>query len=149
MGLKALLKQFEGERLKPYRDTKGINTIGVGFNFDDNPLPEDIQNYLITHGEITQEMSDRLLDDSIRIAQTDLNTVFGIKGTSDWTQARRNALISVMFNMGLSRFRKFKKMISFIQTGTWSLAADELLDSDRTKQVGERAHIESEMLRNG
>jgi lysozyme len=150
MGLKELLKRFEGEKLKPYRDTANPPkwTIGVGFNFDDNPLPEDIQNYLITHGEITQEMSDRLLDASIIEAEINLASIF-TNQIEGMTSERWKALVSIMFNIGIGRFKGFKKMIAAIKAGDWDKAADELLDSARTKQVGERAHIESEMLRNG
>ena len=45
-----LIKKHEGERLKPYKCTAGKWTVGVGFNFDDNKLPEDINTYLTKHG---------------------------------------------------------------------------------------------------
>jgi len=149
MELKELLKKFEGEKLKPYKCIAGFNTIGVGFNFDANPLPEDIQNYLIAHGEITQEMSDRLLDDSIEWAKDDLDIVFAMEKINGATENRKNALISAMFNVGIGKFKGFKKMIAAIIAGDWNKAADELLDSARTKQVGERAYIEASMLREG
>lgn len=150
--LKDLITEFEGDELKPYICPAGFNSIGRGYNFDANPLPNDIASYLKTHGEITQEMSDRLLDESIMDAMSRLIVMFPVESLS-WSINRYNALISVMFNVGLGNnkkgFRSFKKMIAAIKAGDWETASKELLNSKRTKQVGERAEIEAQMLREG
>jgi len=151
MGLKDLLKQFEGEKLKPYPDTKGIMTIASGWNLEANPLPEDIQAYLDEHGEITPDMSDRLLNSSILDAVSHLREIF--KNTFDeFTDQRQWALISIMF-AGVGTFKKFNQMIKAIKAGDWEKAAGESLDSLRAEQVGkkpgQRAYIEAEMLRHG
>jgi len=149
--IKELLIKFEGNKLKPYVCSGGKHTIGIGFNFDDNALPEDIQNYLITHGEITQEMSDRLLDDSIDDAELMLiNYIFPALDWNNISTNRKHALISIMFNVGIGRFKGFKKMIAAIKTGDWEKAADESLDSKRAREdCPNRAKREAEMLRNG
>lgn len=156
MELKELIKRFEGESLKPYPDTEGFMTIGVGWNMDANPLPDDIADYLKAHGEITQEMSNRLLDISIDESLINLEKVFNVNDSSyiddvipHCTAKRLQALKSVMFNTGLAGFKKFKKMIAAIKSGDWETASKELLNSKRTKQVGERAEIEAQMLREG
>lgn len=160
MELKELLKRFEGESLKPYPDTEGFMTIGVGWNMDANPLPDDIMEYLCEEGEITQEMSDRLLKISSKKAEMDLDDALAVPIIFNGEKAYRMppgsifpnryiALASVMFNIGPTKFRKFKKMIKAVQEGDWDKAADELLNSKRTKQVGERAEIEARMLREG
>ena len=158
--LKDLITEFEGDELKPYICPAGFNSIGRGYNFDANPLPEDIKAYLDAHGEITQEMSDRLLKISSKKAEMDLDAALAVPIIFNGEKAYRMppgsifpnryiALTSVMFNVGPAGFRKFKKMIKAVQDGDWSKAADELLNSKRTKQVGERAEIEARMLREG
>ena len=44
--LRAQLVLHEGSRLKPYRDTVGKLTIGIGRNLDDVGLSEDEVDYL-------------------------------------------------------------------------------------------------------
>jgi len=146
--LKDIITEFEGDSLKPYTCPAGKKTIARGFNMDANPLPDDIHAYLDAHGEITQEMSDDLLTRSIIKAIDDLHRIFGDQ-FNIYTEDRKNALISVMFNVGLAGFKKFKKMIQAVKDGNWELAAYELYTSKRTDQVGNRARIEHDMLREG
>jgi lysozyme len=45
----------------------------------------------------------------------------------------------MMFNLGLPRFSRFKKMIRAIELGDWQSAADEMIDSKWYQQVTARA----------
>ena len=42
LSLKAELSRDEGRKSKPYRDSEGILTIGVGWNLEANPLPDEV-----------------------------------------------------------------------------------------------------------
>jgi lysozyme len=120
-----IIKKYEGLRLKPYRCPAGKLTIGYGFNLDNG---------------ITEEMADELLEYGVSIAMMDLNKVFGpLSDLPGFNNARYIALIDMMFNMGKPTFLKFRKMITSIKQGDWEKAADELVDSDYYKQVGQRA----------
>lgn len=142
-----MLKRHEGERLKPYLCPAGKNTIGVGWNMDANPLPDDIDDYLERNGEITQEMSDRLLRMSVANATRYCLRIF--PAFLSFADNRRNALIDFLFNVGIGTAATFKNTIAAINRGDWSAAADGLKKSAWYKQVGNRGPEIVALVREG
>ena len=55
----------------------------------------------------------------------------------------------MVFNLGLSRFEKFKKTIAAIESGNYAKAAAEMVLSDWFIQVGNRGPELVEMMRTG
>jgi lysozyme len=53
------------------------------------------------------------------------------------------------FNLGGSKFRKFKKMFAAIKKQDFDLASQEILDSKYAKQVGARANELAEIMQRG
>jgi lysozyme len=109
--LEKQLRADEGERLKPYRCTAGKLTIGVGRNLDDRG--------------ITKEESAVMLDRDIRNCLADL--AFFLPWYKQLNAARQEALINMVFTMGIARLRGFKNMLAALQTGDWQKAHDEAL----------------------
>ena len=54
-------------------------------------------------------------------------------------EAVQLVVANMMFNLGLPRFSRFKKMIRAIELGDWQSAADEMIDSKWYQQVTARA----------
>lgn len=131
--LNARIKADEGVRPKPYIDTEGILTIGVGRNLDDVGL---------SAGEI-----DMLLANDLRRSIRDCVSLFPHFG--GFTPNRQRALVNMAFNLGLPRLTRFRKMRSAIDAGEWAEAAREALDSRWAKQVGSRAKRVATQLENG
>jgi lysozyme len=131
--LKAILERHEGRKAKPYVDTVGKVTIGVGRNLTDRGLSEK---------EI-----DVLLENDIELCRSSLQYVFPNFDT--FSDKRRLALFSLMFNLGVNRFQGFEKMIHAIKDEDWHLAAFELIDSKYHSQVPNRAEEISNMLIEG
>lgn len=121
--LRWLLIRHEGLRLKPYLDTAGKLTIGVGRNLDDKG---------ITHAEAIA-----LLDKDIADATNDCLHAF--PWFADLTQERQWVIVSMVFNMGLAGVQKFKRMIGYLELGDYAGAAKEMRESRWAKQVGVRA----------
>ena len=117
------LQRHEGVRLKPYRDTVGKLTIGVGRNLDDVGISE--------------EESDMLLSNDIAAAGDDLARVFPWFRTLD--SVRQAALVNLRFNLGLRRLLTFEKALRAMADGQYGVAAVEFLDSKWAAQVGIRA----------
>lgn len=118
-----MIKRHEGLKLFPYKCSAGHLTIGYGHNLEANGLPESICSLLLW------------LD--IKNAIEDLNKVFdGYFYTLSFT--RQNVLTDMMFNLGLSRFSTFKKMIAAVKEGDFDKAVDEMKDSLWYRQVGIR-----------
>jgi len=118
-----MLIRHEGFRQFPYLDTESNLTIGIGRNLDANGVNED-------------EAAHLLANDINRVVK-ECNQTF------PWVNListkRRNVVYSMVFNMGISNFRSFKRMIAAIENKDFGLAAAEMLDSKWRRQVKKRA----------
>lgn len=130
--LKKQLVVHEGLKLKIYHCSMGHPTIGIGRNLSVG---------------ISEEEAMYLLENDIK------NVVAQCKSTFSWFDGlsgiRKEAVINLVFNMGLSKFKKFKQTIAFIEIGEFGLAGVELLDSNYAKQVGHRSVEVANMIIHG
>jgi len=130
--LKDQLILHEDIRLKPYVDSVGKVTIGVGRNLDDKG--------------ISMVTALQMMDEDIVECTHDLEKF-------DWfldlDYIRQRVLLDMRFNMGPHRFRGFKKMLAAIEEGRFSDAAEEMLDSVWAKQVKTRAYRLAKMMKEG
>lgn len=127
------LKRDEGMRLKPYHDTVGKLTIGIGRNLDDNGISEDEARFLLTN-DIASVCND--LDRTL-------------PWWRDLSPNRQRAIVNMGFNLGLPRLRQFRMMLAALEAGDWEAAAEEALNSAWAKQVGDRARRIATMFREG
>lgn len=131
--LRKELIRDEGCKLKPYRDTLGILTIGVGRNLEERG--------------ISQATSDQMLDEDIRLIESDLD-----RNASWWrslSDTRRRGLLNMAFNIGWPRLSGFVNMLAALERADYETAADAALDSVWAQQVGERAKRIAGMIREG
>jgi lysozyme len=112
----------EGLRLKPYKDTEGKLTIGVGRNLDDIG--------------ISKEEAFFLLDNDIKFILKELSKLSDFQLLSE---ARQRVIAEMGFNMGMNGLMKFKDMWKAIEQKNWENAAEEMSDSLWARQVGQRA----------
>ncbi len=68
---------------------------------------------------------------------------------SDLDEARRDAMIDIAFNLGLTRLRSFVNALEAMAHGQYEIAANEFMDSRWSQQVGNRAVEVTEMIRTG
>lgn len=137
----------EGREYKMYPCTGGANTIGVGHNCDVNPLPPEIAEYLKAHGRITGEMINRLLEKDVREAVADCHVLF--PEFDHFSDARRMALTSFLFQLGFRRARTFKHAVAAINTGRWEDAKKHMLDSAWAQQTPKRAQRITDIIETG
>lgn len=128
-----LLIKHEGLRLFPYKDTKGKLTIGVGRNLDSMG--------------ITESEAVCLLDNDIRRVTMEVTRFF--PWFAGLNEARRAVIINMAFNLGLTRLRKFKRMIAAIEKPDYVLAAAEMVASAWAFDVGRRAQELAIIMREG
>lgn len=127
------IKKHEGFRSRLYKCPAGKWSIGYGRNLEDCGLSEWEAEYL--------------LKNDITCSKLELYTNFPWAEKLD--SARKNVLIEMVFNMGISRFKGFKKMLAACQKGEWDKAANEMLDSKWASQVKQRAKTLAEIMRKG
>ena len=130
--LKEMLIEHEGLRLKPYKCSAGKWTIAVGRNLDDLG--------------ITEEEAMHLLKNDVARVENELSQ---LPWFHELNETRKNVVIDMCFNLGLSRFLGFKKTIAAIEMGDYEEAAIEMLDSKWAIQVGNRAKKLAWMMVNG
>ena len=113
----------EGFRERVYRCSAGKQTIGYGWNIDDLPL--------------TRLSAQMILADQIETNVEELN-----RALPWWLNLPDNAklgLSNMVFNLGLPRLLKFKKMLAALEAHDFDKAALNALDSRWATQVGSRA----------
>lgn len=145
MTLENLLILHEGLWIEPYMCAAKKWTFGVGRNYEDNPLSTEEVTFLLRTGP-TKEFAMLLLYNDIKRVRTELEDFDFFLMLNE---PRQYALIDMCFNLGISRFSRFKKMIAALKEGDYDRAAKEMLDSKWAKQVGQRAITLSEMIRTG
>jgi lysozyme len=129
----ARLIRHEGLRLKPYRDTAGKLTIGVGRNLDDVGL------------SWAEAMG--LLDNDIAAARQSLDQRWPWWRKLD--PVRGGAMIELVFNLGAGGLAAFTTVLMRVEAGAFSSAADDLLATKWARQVGGRAQELAGMIRTG
>jgi len=128
--LVAELVRDEGLRLKPYRDSVGKLTIGVGRNLDDVGISPDEAQYLLGNDIASAE------------AMLDLRVSWWRRLDED----RQRVLVNMAFNLG-ERLLGFERTLGAIANGSYDVAADAMLQSKWAQQVGPRAVRLAERMR--
>lgn len=139
--IKEMIKRHEGVRNKPYKDSLGLWTVGVG--------------HLIGNGRTLPMEYDRTFSDE------EINTMFEedyaahkaaaeqIPGFMDLNKTGQGALTDLTFNMGGKWYKKWPKFTKNISEGNTEEAAKSLEDSKWYGQVGNRAPEVVAMIRAG
>ena len=68
---------------------------------------------------------------------------------SDLNDARKAALIDMVFNLGITGLMTFKKMLAALERKDYDAASSEILDSRYAIQVGARAIRIATIIRSG
>lgn len=142
--LRAMLIRHEGYRKTPYRCPSGYRTIGIGHNYDANPLPDDMQKHLNLYGFITERMIERLYQADVEIAGEACRELY--PDFYAFTEDRRQALIDFVFNVGEFKAKTFVSTNRAINEQRWQDAANGLRKSLYYRQVGKRGEEIARML---
>ena len=133
LDLKIELTRDEGLRLKPYRDTVGKLTIGIGRNLDDVG--------------ISQDEAMHLLDNDI--ARTTAALDKAIPWWRSLNDVRQRVVVNMAFNLGVAGLLGFKNTLAAMKAGRYADAAGGMLASKWATQVGERAKRLADMMAKG
>lgn len=176
-GISKIISKYEGDKPRPYLDSKGIVTIGIGRSLQTNGISHaeiksivrDVNYEIIINS--TNVKNSRIYIDNIDVANkifettlsshdvqllltSDLNnsrkeaiSVFG-----NWDKIdipRREALVNLVFNLGLPNTKLFVNFIDAVNNTDWNLAANELLLSQAATDNITRYHDISNVIRTG
>ena len=127
------LKRDEGVKLKPYLDSVGKLTIGIGRNIDDRGITIEDAEYLCGND----------IDICVQELDRELPWWRGL------TETRQRALVNMCFNLGMPKLSTFVRTLNALEDGRWNDAADAALDSRWAAQVGTRAVRIATIFRTG
>ena len=144
----------EGLRLQVYKDTLGIDTIGIGRNLEDRGISKEELDALdiptidhIYEYGITEADAVYLATNDVQIVEEELLRAHPCVDRLD--SVRQLILMDMAFNMGVPRLCKFKKMWNAIHEEDFQSAAKEMLDSRWANQVKSRAVKLANAMHNG
>jgi lysozyme len=127
------LEQMEGYRQYPYKDSRGNESIAIGRN-------------LVSRGISRQEAIFMMNND---VDECDAELVRNISFYNDLDDVRKIVLINMCFNMGIGDLMQFKSMLTFLGSGNYASAADEMMKSAWSTQVPTRAATLAHMMDTG
>lgn len=169
------IKFDEGLRLKPYEDSTGHLTIGIGHNLEGrglsvnemfwliennndrkNRFPKDFKNIdpsvlmvtLIKDMKkygITENEAVVLCNNAIYDSVESLNSK--LKWFSDAPETVQEVLTNMCYNMGIKTLLTFKNTLFYMSIGEYEKAAKNMLKSRWARQVKLRANRLAERIR--
>ena len=144
----------EGLRLQVYKDTLGIDTIGIGRNLEDRGISKEELDWMdipsidhVYEWGITEADAVYLATNDVQIVEEELVRAHPCVDRLD--SVRQLILIDMAFNMGVPRLCKFKKMWAAVEAEDYPTAAKEMLDSRWATQVKGRATKLANAMHNG
>lgn len=144
------LVRDEGLRLRPYRDTEGLLTIGVGRCLDTSPLTADELAHIghdCRSRAITETQAKYLLAQSIDATLADLDRE--LPWWRDLDEVRQRVLANMAYNLGIRGLMGFRNTLSAVRRGDYAIAATGMIGSKWARQVGARADRLAVMMREG
>ena len=118
--LKEMIAKHEGYEPRVYKCTNGYDTIGYGFAIKDLYMNKEVADLILD--QKIQEMLKRILSDK------DWGEWF-----SEKPQHIQEVLINMIFQIGFSGVKKFRKTIQYMKDDNFLLASEEMLDSKWAK----------------
>ena len=137
--LEERIKRHEGLRLKPYKDTRGHETIGYGHKMT---AKEKVD---LADG-ITLEKAEALFKADLLVAKNMASIAVG-RYYGALHPIARDVVIEMTFQMGMRGVLGFRKMLRALDVQDYATAADEMLDSDWNKQTPKRCQALADIMR--
>lgn len=152
MNYKDLLRKDEGKRNFAYFDTNGNLTIGIGHFLGKSGFTTgQIQQFNIPDNwreiGINDDQVEQIFENDLDRCITQLNYLCPWFELLD--EVRQAVIINMCFNLGIIKFLKFSKTISFIKDNDFVSASKEMLDSDWARKGYRRAGYLSKMFETG
>jgi lysozyme len=149
-----LLAFEEGFREKPYIDTEGYPTAGIGIKL--GPKGASLANYEFTIPyQVAQVWTDVFVENLIHKVDTNpkympikqvINMLVNATGAMPGEDPRSAVLISMAYQMGLDGLLGFVNTLHLMYQQNWSAAADGMMKSKWARQTPARANRHAAQL---
>jgi lysozyme len=139
------IKQNEGYRASPYKDSLGIRTIGYGFNLQDQANQALAQRLGVKFDKpLNTQDADKLFKHSIIAAEDALRNLDS--KYDNRPDAVKKALLDMSYNLGANRLGEFEDMFAAVKTGDYKQAGYEVMKSLYASQLPVRARNNAKLL---
>lgn len=138
----SMIEQHEGRKYKVYDDSKGIKTVGIGYNLEKSTAKKDLAKVGANWNEVMRgkALTDKQINDLFRMsldqALKDAKSYY--PEFDKLPEAAKGVLVDMSFNLGLTKLNGFKDLKSALGRGNYNAAADAMIDSAWYKQVKTR-----------
>ena len=145
----ALIQSHEGLRLKAYRDTRGVLTIGWGCNLQELATRTLFAKLDLNYVAICDGTATLTLNQAIAIFQYQFDVVVASAklNFSEFMQLPDNAsavICDMIFELGWAGFMEFRDFAAAVKAANWTAAIAAMRDSLWDKQVPGR--VENDVL---
>lgn len=138
-----------------YKDTKGIDTIGYGFNLERKNAAELLKKFNIKKSladlrggkvALTEEEAERLMLGEYPYFRRVAMNFLGKDKWKAFPASKKDALTNMAYNMGEKSLNKFTNLRAALRSGEWEMAGYEVLhnskggESKYLTDVGKRAY---------
>ena len=131
--LREQLKIDEGIKHEVYLDHLGLKTCGIGHLCLDGEPEFGME----VGEEISDERVNELFEKDVEIVLGDCRKLYPY--FEELPEEAQQIIANMMFNCGLTRLKKFKKMKQAVDLKDWQEAANQMMDSKWYVQVTNRA----------
>jgi lysozyme len=145
------IKEHEGVKPKKYIDSRGIPTVGVGFNLKRKDADQKLKAVganpiKIKQGKqaLNDKQIETLLVGDLKTSKEAANRILG--NLTQHPAGVQGVLVEMAFNLGAQGLSEFKNFLSAIKSKDYKAAAKEMLKSSWSKQVGGRAQTLSKIV---
>ena len=164
---KPMITRHEGTKACVYLDTKGIKTIGVGYNMQNKDAPEVFESIGADYNKfvngpvtkwnvpcncssvpcLTEDQIGELLDISLKTAIEDARNV--ISTFDSLCCPVQNVMVDMSFTLGGPGFAQFTTFARLVTAQFWKAAGDDLTVSLWCKQATSRCMEDANIVREG
>lgn len=138
-----MTKRHEGFSPTVYLCPAGRRTIGYGRNLEANAFYGGEQ----IHEPLSRDDAEAILVLDLNLADAHLLRAW--PSLTDLSGPRRDVLINMAFNMGVSALLRFRRLLAAVTGQQWQKAAAEMKSSQWATQTGDRARELAEIMRTG
>jgi len=145
------VKQHEGVKSKKYIDSRGIPTVGVGFNLKRKDADQKLKSVGANPTKVKQgkqalnnKQIETLLIGDLKNSKEAANRIVG--NLAQHPSGVQGVLVEMIFNLGAQGVSEFKNFLSAVKSKNYKQAAKEMLKSAWSKQVGNRAQTLSKIV---
>lgn len=134
--LQQSIEAEEGFRELPYQDTEGLWTVGIGACLERSTISTHEWKTLLDRGwvqlKITHEGAKLLMNN--KLEQRTQALIAALPAWTSFSEARREVLIHMAYQMGMGFIAKFPKFIAAVNAHDWAAAKAHGLDSDWARE---------------